>query len=183
MSTEYRQAAAAMGRLLAEKGITLVFGGGRVGLMGEIAWATLRAGGEVIGVIPKALAEEEVAFTEMGNLRVVDSMHERKALMAELADAFIALPGGLGTLEELIEILTWRQLGFHQKPCGVLNTSAYFDPMIATLDHVVAEGFMAEADRRLLLVEDDPEVLLSELRSHDPPVHDKVAWALGKSQS
>jgi len=162
---EYARAARAMGQTLATAGIGLVYGGGRVGLMGEVAEATLAAGGEVTGVIPEALAAREVAFTELEDLRVVGSMHERKALMAELSDAFIALPGGLGTLEELFEVWTWGQLGIHGKPFGLLNVDGFFDPLIACLDHLVAEGFVRPRHRAMMRVEPDPEALLAALRA------------------
>ncbi|MEN4099329.1 MAG: TIGR00730 family Rossman fold protein, partial [Anaerolineaceae bacterium] len=139
---EYLDAAAALGQALARRGLGLVYGGGRLGLMGAIARAALAAGGEVTGVIPRGLVEREVGFTELNDLRVVESMHERKALMIELSDGFIALPGGLGTIEEFFEALTWGQLGLHQKPCGLLNVSGYFDHLVAFLDNVRAEQFV-----------------------------------------
>jgi uncharacterized protein (TIGR00730 family) len=140
-----------------------VYGGGNVGLMGVIADAVLEAGGTVIGVIPDALVAKEVAHTGLPDLRVVGSMHERKALMADLADAFIALPGGFGTFEELLEVLTWAQLGVHEKPCAVVNTCGYFAPLLALLDSAVAERFLARAHRDLLLVGDTPKQTLDRL--------------------
>jgi uncharacterized protein (TIGR00730 family) len=154
--------ARALGETLARRGIGLVCGAGGTGLMGEIIDAQLRAGGEAIGVIPHALVLRELAHAGLTDLRVVSSMHERKALMAELSDGFIALPGGLGTFEELFEIVTWAQLGLHGKPCGVINVRGYFDRMIAALDHAVAEGFLKPLHRGLLLVGRDPDDLLAQ---------------------
>lgn len=161
--TAYVEAAAALGRCLARDGIGLVFGGGQVGLMGAIADAVLEAGGRVHGVIPEALATREVAHQNLTELHVVTGMHERKALMNELADAFIALPGGLGTFEELFEVLTWSQLGFHRKPVGVLNVAGYFDSLLEMLRRSLAEGFIPQANRDLLIVGGEPEELLRRL--------------------
>lgn len=169
----YRQAAGMFGRLMAERGIALVYGGAAVGLMGSIADGALAAGGEVIGVIPDALLEREIAHTGLTDLRVVRSMHERKALMADLADAFVALPGGLGTLEELFEVATWSQLGLHHKPVAILNVRRYFDPLVALLDHAVVEGFVESGSRASLLVDDDPAALLTRLASWEPAVVDE----------
>ena len=138
----YDRAARNLGAALARHGIELVYGGGRVGLMGVLAESVLAHGGKVIGVIPKALVSREVAFLELSDLRIVESMHERKALMADLADAFVALPGGVGTLEELFEILTWAQLGLHHKPCGLLNVDQFYDLLLGFLDHALAENFI-----------------------------------------
>src|SRR4051812_40716759 len=160
---EYAIAAAMLGRLLAEQSIRLIYGAGNVGLMGVLADAALAAGGQVIGVIPQGLVDRELAHQGLTELRIVTSMHERKALMAELSGAFIALPGGLGTYEELCEVLTWAQLGIHHKPCGCLNVLGYFDPLIQMLDHAVAEGFLSPENRRLLLMDDDVENLLQGL--------------------
>lgn len=157
------------GTLLAERGLTLVYGGGGIGLMGALADAVLAAGGHVIGVIPEALAVREVAHAGLPDLRVVPSMHARKALMAELADAFVALPGGLGTLEELFEIVTWAQLGLHAKPCGVVNANGYYDPLVALLDRAVAAGFVRPEHRALVLVESGPEALLDRFARFVPP--------------
>src|SRR5690606_16310762 len=148
---------AAVGRLLAEQGIAVVYGGSRVGLMGALAEAALEAGGSVFGVIPGALMNREVAHMELTDLRVVGSMHERKSQMAALADAFLALPGGLGTLEGFFEILTWAQLGFHGKPCGLLNVNGFYDPLVSFLDHMVRQGFLSRAHRSMVVVEADPE--------------------------
>jgi uncharacterized protein (TIGR00730 family) len=156
----YGDAALAFGRLLAERAIRVVYGAGNVGLMGVLADAALAAGGEVVGVIPQRLVDRELAHQRLTELRIVTSMHERKALMAELSDAFVALPGGLGTYEELCEVLTWSQLGIHNKPCGCLNVRGYFEPLAAMLDHAVAEGFLWPDHRRNLLMADDPRELL-----------------------
>jgi uncharacterized protein (TIGR00730 family) len=164
----YAAAAGQLGEELMRRGLTPVYGGGDVGLMGRLADVMLEAGGRVIGVIPKALVQREVAHAGLTELRVVDSMHERKALMAELADAFIALPGGIGTLEELCEVLTWAQLGIHRKPVGLLNVDGYFTPLIGMLDHAVAEGFMQTDHRRLLLTAESAAALLDECAAWQP---------------
>ncbi|HYE97214.1 MAG TPA: TIGR00730 family Rossman fold protein [Rubricoccaceae bacterium] len=176
----YAEAAHALGTLLAQEGIGLVYGGGRVGLMGVVADAVLAAGGEVTGVIPLALVEREVGHAGLTRLHVVHSMHERKALMADLADGFVALPGGMGTLEELAETLTWTQLGIHAKPCGVLDVAGYFRKMAGFLDHAVQEGFLKPEHRALLLVEETPEALLARLRAFEPPT---VARWLTRSET
>ena len=177
--TEYAAAARTLGRALAGSGISVVFGGGSVGLMGILADEVLARGGPVIGVIPRALFEREVGHDGLTELRVVESMHERKAQMAELADAFIALPGGMGTLEELFETLTWGQLGYHDKPCGLLNVSGYWDGVLAALDRAVGERFLAPEHRRMLLVEEEPAALLELLRTYEPPRVEK--W-LGREE-
>ena len=166
---KYRVAAQELGAELAREGLRLVYGGAAVGLMGVAANTTLAAGGQVAGVIPRRLAESEVAHTGLSELHVVDSMHERKALMAELADAFVALPGGLGTLEELIEVATWSQLGIHAKPCGLLNVDGYFDPLCEQLDRAAAEGFLARRHVQLILEAPDWRALLAQLRDWRPP--------------
>jgi len=160
---EYLATARALGELLARRGIELVYGGGGLGLMGALANAAVDAGGSVIGVIPAHLAEREAAGRARGELRVVATMHERKLVMSELADCFIALPGGTGTLEELVEMLTWAQLRLHRKPCGLVNVQGYYDRLLAFLDHAVAEGFLSVADRSWLAVADSPAELLCEL--------------------
>ena len=164
----YADAARGVGRLLAARGVGLVYGGGHVGLMGMVADAVLAAGGEAIGVIPHALAAREIAHGGLSELHVVGSMHERKALMADMADAFVALPGGYGTLDELCEILTWSQLGIHPKPVGLLNVDGYFDPLLAFFDHAVREGFIRESHRALALSETDPERLLERFAAFEP---------------
>ncbi len=166
---EYADAARDMGRALADQDIGLVYGGGSVGLMGVLADAALEAGGEVIGVIPQHMTSREIAHYDLSDLRVVGSMHERKALMYELADGFVALPGGLGTLEELFEILTWCQLGLQVKPSGLLDVDGYFSRLVEFLDHVTAEGFIKEVHRRLVVVEERPDRLLDEMRAFEPP--------------
>ena len=160
---QYEQAAEAVGRLLAERSRTLVYGGGNVGLMGVLADGALKGGGEVIGVIPAALMERELGHGSVTDLRIVGTMHERKALMADLADAFLAMPGGYGTLDELCEILTWAQLGLHAKPVGLLNTEGYFDAFLSFLTRSVEEGFLQPIDREMLLVDSDPARLLEQL--------------------
>jgi uncharacterized protein (TIGR00730 family) len=165
----YREAARAFGGLLADQKIGLVFGGGRVGLMGTLADAVLERGGEAIGVIPRALMEKEVGHLGLTELRVVDSMHERKALMSDLSDAFVALPGGYGTLDEFCEVLTWAQLGLHQKPCGLLNVDGYFNDLLALFKHALGEGFLHPIHSTLVLAEADPQKLLElVLGSHVP---------------
>lgn len=160
----YVEAARSLGETLAAAGIGLVYGGGRVGMMGRLAEGALSLGGEVIGIIPRALMEKELGHTGVTELRVVESMHERKALMAALSDGFAALPGGFGTLEELLEALTWAQLGLHRKPCALMNVRGYFDPLLEQLDRGVQTGFVHGADRTLLRVAPTPDALLSILR-------------------
>jgi uncharacterized protein (TIGR00730 family) len=168
----YLKVASRMGQLLAEQGYGLVYGGGHVGLMGIIAEAVLAAGGRVIGVIPEAMVGRELAYKQVTQLEIVPSMHERKARMASLADAFIAMPGGYGTLEELFEIITWAQLGIHAKPIGILNVSGYFDALAAMIEHAVREGFIQADHRYFWILRSDPEALLEALWQHDmPPVH------------
>jgi uncharacterized protein (TIGR00730 family) len=168
-SPAYAEAAAGLGRALVRRGLTLVYGGGRVGLMGVVADAALAAGGRVIGVIPEALATREVAHNQVTEMRVVGSMHERKALMSELSDGFLALPGGIGTLEEWFEVWTWSQLGFQPKPCGLLNVTGYYDHLLAFLDHMTEERFLTGTHRSMAIVDDDPELLLDRLASYQPP--------------
>ena len=146
----------------------MVYGGGGVGLMGKLADAVLAHGGEITGVIPRALVDREIEHRQVEDMRVVDSMHERKALMAELADAFVALPGGIGTLEELVEVFTWSQLGLHRKPCGLLDVEGYYQRLADFLDHAVQERFLLEQHRATLMVESDPGPLLERLRAYRP---------------
>jgi hypothetical protein len=169
----YVAAATSLARRLVANRISIVYGGGRTGLMGALADAALDAGGEVIGIIPRALVEKEVAHTRLSELRVVGSMHERKALMAELSDAFIALPGGYGTFEEFCEVLTWTQLGLQRKPCGILNVEGYYDPLLTLFDRAVAEQFLKPVHRGLVLAGSDPESLIVRLLEHEPPAADK----------
>jgi uncharacterized protein (TIGR00730 family) len=164
----YAEAAAELGRLLVADGVGLVYGGGHVGLMGVLADSVLAEGGEAVGVIPQALVDREIGHTGLTELRVVGSMHERKALMAELADAFVALPGGLGTLEELFEVYTWSQLGLHRKPCALLDVDGYYSGITDFLAHAVRERFLSEEHRALLVVERDPRALLERLREFEP---------------
>jgi uncharacterized protein (TIGR00730 family) len=170
----YLEAAREMGRTLAGRGLGLVYGGGSVGLMGAVADAVLEAGGEVTGVIPQVLQIRELAHRRLTSLRVVGSMHERKALMAELSDGFIALPGGMGTLEELSEVLTWAQLGLHARPCGLLDVAGYYDPLIAFFDRAVGAGFLRREHRRLLVTGTTPAALLDQFQAFSPPEVERV---------
>ena len=170
---EYLGAASDLGKLFAARGIELVYGGARVGLMGAIADAVLADGGRVTGVIPKALVEKEVAHSGLTDLRIVTSMHQRKALMADLSDAFIALPGGWGTLDEMFEILTWAQLGLHRKPCGLLNVLGYFERLLSFLDHTMEQGFVRREYGSLLSTSDDPAALLDAIHTQTPPTVEK----------
>jgi uncharacterized protein (TIGR00730 family) len=162
----YETAAFETGQALARRGLRLIYGGGKVGLMGVLADSVRAAGGEVIGVIPRALFDREVGHRGLTDLRIVETMHERKKLMADLCDAFLALPGGAGTLEEILEQWTWSQLGIHEKPCGVLNVSNYFAPLRAMVDHTVAEGFTKPTFASMLAIEDDLEMLLDRFQNY-----------------
>lgn len=164
-SAAYKEDAIRLGSLLAQQDITLVYGGSSVGLMGAVADTVLAEGGEAIGVIPKKLVEREIAHASLTELYVVDSMHERKAKMAELSDAFITLPGGAGTLEEFFEVYTWAQIGIHQKPFGILNTNQYYTPLISLFDHMVEQKFLKKDNRDMVMVEESPESLLTNFRS------------------
>jgi uncharacterized protein (TIGR00730 family) len=174
----YAVAARRLGEALAGRGLGLVYGGGHVGLMGVVADAVLTGGGEVVGVIPQSLVDRELAHRGLTELRVVGTMHQRKALMADLADGFLALPGGFGTADELFEILTWAQLGLHAKPIGLLNTAGFFDPLLAWLDGTVREGFVRPQHRGLLQEAADPDTLLDRLLAHRPPA-DLPKWIGG----
>lgn len=169
----YREAAIAMGQTLAANGIRLIYGGGAVGLMGVVADAAMTAGGEVIGIIPRSLKESEIGHTGLTRLEVVDGMHARKARMAELSDAFIALPGGLGTLEELFEVWTWGQLGYHSKPLGLLDTNQFYSKLSHFLDHLVEEGFVKVKYRAMLQRSDSPRDLLQLLNAWQPSIHSR----------
>lgn len=171
---EFTATARALGTLLAQRGYGVVYGGGKVGLMGTLADAALAAGGEVIGVIPHALVAKELGHPGVTQLHAVDTMHERKARMAAESDAFIALPGGIGTLEELFEALTWLQLGFHAKPVGLLNVAGYYDALLAFLANMETERFIREEHREMLIVESDPATLLEKLSTFTRP--DIVKW-------
>jgi uncharacterized protein (TIGR00730 family) len=168
INPEYAAVAKTLGRALVHHGVGLVYGGGRVGLMGIVADAVLERGGKVIGVIPEPLATREIAHEGLTELHVVANMHERKALMAERSSAFLTLPGGIGTFEEFFETLSWAALGLHQKPMGVLNVAHYFDPLLALLDHAVAERFVRPEHLKLLLVATDPEAVVSDLMARIP---------------
>lgn len=170
---EYAEAAVNLARLLVERNIGLVYGGGNLGLMGVIADEVMRRGGRVTGIIPDSLFQKEVGNREITELRVVGSMHERKASMAELADGFIAMPGGIGTFEEFFEILTWAQLGFHEKPCALLNVANYYDGLLALCDHAVSEGFLRPVHRRLILDDSDAVSLLEKMNNFQPPAVEK----------
>lgn len=176
---DYKEAAVTFGRALARAGIGLVYGGASIGLMGAVADAVREGGGEVIGVIPRSLVDLEVAHTGLDDLRVVGSMHERKALMAELSDAFVALPGGIGTLEEIFEVWTWAQLGSHAKPCAFLNVRGFYDGLLQFLDHVVAEEFLKPVHRHMVLVEREPEALIDAVCHYHAPA---VAKLIGREQ-
>lgn len=166
----YREAALALGQAIAQRGLTLVYGGGAVGLMGIVADAAMAAGGEVIGIIPEALKNAEIGHTGLTRLEVVDGMHARKARMAELSDAFVALPGGLGTLEELFEVWTWGQLGYHAKPLGLLDVNGFYSKLGDFLDHVVEEGFVRPQHRAMLALATTPDALLDAMDSFEAPV-------------
>lgn len=172
-SPEYRVAAERLAEAFVARGIGLVFGGGKVGLMGVIANAVLAAGGEVIGVIPEALMIREVAHETLSDLRVVGSMHERKALMAALADGFVALPGGFGTFEEFCEAVTWTQLGLHRKHCGLLNVRGYYDPLLALFDRAVSDGFLNPQNRSIVIASADPAGLLDRVLAPITPAEPK----------
>ena len=175
---EYADAAREFGALLARRDIGLVYGGGKVGLMGEVAAAAVEAGGEVIGVIPEQLVKREVGFTSLKDLRIVKSMHERKALMAELSDGFVALPGGLGTIEEFVEAATWSQLGLHQKPCGLLNVCGYYNGLTSFLSHAADEMFLGRETREIIMIDERPDRLLDRFGKYSPAIVDKATWAL-----
>ncbi|WP_031435561.1 LOG family protein [Methylomarinum vadi] len=176
----YASAARDLAETLVERNIQLVYGGASIGVMGAVADRVLQLGGDVVGVIPKALAHKEVAHDSLTELHITRSMHERKMLMAELADGFIALPGGIGTLEELFEIWTWGQLGFHHKPCGVLNVEGYFDSLVRFMDHVLAEQFVKPHQRAMLIVETEAGRLLDRYSAYRPP---EVAHWVGKDET
>ena len=176
----YSLAANQLAESLVRRNIRLVYGGASIGIMGKVADHVLKLGGQVVGVIPKALAHKEVAHANLTELHITHSMHERKTLMAELSDGFIALPGGIGTLEELFEIWTWAQLGFHNKPCGLLNVAGYYDFLIGFLDHMLNEQFVKPHHRTMLIVETDPSLLLERCISYEPP---KITHWLDKDET
>ncbi|OZG72849.1 Rossman fold protein, TIGR00730 family [Hahella sp. CCB-MM4] len=165
----YAEQAVRLGTLLAERDMELVFGGGHVGLMGTVADAVLAAGGRVTGVIPTALKDREIVHTGLTQLHVVKDMHERKAMMSSLADAFVAMPGGAGTMEEIFEAWTWAMLGYHQKPCAFLNVNGYYNKLIDFIQHMVSESFVRQSYKDMLIVEDNPLTLLQSLEAYEPP--------------
>ncbi|NIS81865.1 MAG: TIGR00730 family Rossman fold protein [Anaerolineales bacterium] len=165
----YLEAAQALGRTIAERGLTLIFGGGATGVMGALADSALGGGARVIGIIPKLFDTPVLAHPALTEMRIVENIHTRKAMMIEEADAFIAMPGGLGTLEELFEVLTWAQIGLHRKPVGLLNLNGYFDALLALIQHARAEGFIYDEHRSLLISDDDPDTLLDLLARYQPP--------------
>jgi len=172
----YSETANELGKVIAQAGIGLVYGGAKVGLMGEIASAVLKEGGEAIGVIPKQLVDKEVAHDGLTKLHIVGSMHERKALMADLSDGFIAMPGGFGTLEEIFEIVAWGQLNFHTKPVGLLNVNGYYNNLIKFIDHSVKENFIKPEHREMIRVDEKPKALLEQLQDYTPLKIDKADW-------
>ena len=169
-SDVYKMAAMELGRELAKRRIALVYGGSSIGLMGILADTVLQEGGKVIGVMPQLLEEKEIAHSHLTELFIVDSMHERKAKMAELAEGFITLPGGPGTMEEFFEVFTWAQIGLHKKPFGLLNSNGYYNPLLTVLEHMVQEQFMQEIYRTMVVVESDPVQLLEKLKFFKPPL-------------
>jgi uncharacterized protein (TIGR00730 family) len=179
-SSQYKEGAQKLGRTLAQSNISLVYGGASVGIMGVIAESVLESGGEVIGVIPKTLQEREIAHPSLSELHVVNSMHERKALMSDLADGFIALPGGPGTLEEFFEVFTWAQLGEHGKPCGLLNINNYYAPLMSLFDHMTEQQFLHEEYRSMVITESESEELLKKFSNYEPP---KVTKWIDKSET
>jgi uncharacterized protein (TIGR00730 family) len=172
-SPAYLETATRLGEIIAARGIGLVYGGARCGLMGAVANAAIGNGGEVVGVIPEALIEKEIAHVGVSDLRIVGSMHERKMLMSDLADAFIAMPGGMGTMEEFCEVLTWAQLGLHKKPCGLLNVEGYYHHLISFFDHAVAERFVKPEHRSLIVIDEEPQRLIERLESYEMPAVSK----------
>ena len=169
----YQSAAVDLGRLLAEKKLNLIYGGGNIGLMGQIAQSVIENGGQAIGVIPQFLVEKELLYHQLTEVRIVETMHERKAIMAELADAFIAMPGGFGTLEETVEVLTWAQLGLHRKPIGLLNIDGYYEHLDDFFNHMVAEGFLMQEYKDMLLIKENPAEMLASLTAFKLPKVDK----------
>jgi len=177
---EYIESARSLAKELVKRNIDLVYGGASIGIMGEVADSVLAAGGQVTGVIPQALAGKEILHEGLTDLKIVSSMHERKAMMADLSDGFIALPGGLGTLEELFEVLTWSQLGFHKKPCALLNVKGYYDHLFSFLTHAVKEEFIQDIHYKMLLIESKPDILLDRMMEYIPPAVDR--W-IGRSET
>jgi len=180
---EYVQAAQALGAEIGRRGIRLVYGGARVGLMGEVARAALAAGGKVIGIMPQALVDQEIACVSDIELRVVKDMHERKAAMADLSDGFIAMPGGFGTFEEFFEVLTWQQLGIHSKPCGLLNIQGYYDGLLSFINHAVEEMFIHHMNKDLILASKDPAQLIEQFLQFQPVSMNKARWVREMSEN
>ena len=178
IDNDFTIAAESLGSELVKNGLGMVFGGGAIGLMGIIAKKMLKSGGEVIGVIPENLFKKQLALRDLTDLRIVGSMHERKALISELSDGFIAMPGGLGTIEEIFEVLTWSQLGIHTKPCGFLNVCNYFKHLINFLDHMTDQNFIDDKHRSMIIIEENPEILLAKFKDYKYQNIDKSAWAL-----
>ncbi len=178
---EYIDAAKLLGYTLAKRNITLIYGGSRVGLMGQLAKACLEEGGKVIGVITKSLVDMKVAHTQLTQLYVVETMHERKSKMEESADGFIAMPGGFGTIEEFFEILTWTQLGMHQKPCGLLNICQYYNKLIDFLDYAVEQQFVDKIHRNIIQIDENPDELLKKLETYKAPKINKAEWVLNNN--
>ena len=176
IDTVYRAAAVNLGRLLAKREVELVYGGGNIGLMGVLADTVLAAGGRVIGVIPESLMAREVGHAGLTEMHIVKSMHERKSLMSDLSDGFIAMPGGFGTFEEFCEVVTWSQLGIQSKPCGLLNIAGYYDSLLSLFDHAVSQGFLRAENRRLVLDDREPEGLLEKMADFEPVPADKWIW-------
>ncbi|MBP3041728.1 TIGR00730 family Rossman fold protein [Bacillaceae bacterium Marseille-Q3522] len=168
-SEAYKEGAVQLGKELVRRGITLVYGGASVGIMGVVADTVLEEGGNAIGVIPKVLKAREIAHPHLSELITVDTMHERKAKMADLSDGFITLPGGPGTMEEFFEVFTWAQIGVHQKPCGLLNIHQYYNPLLSLLDHMEAQQFLQKKNRALVIVDTDPKRLLDKFTTYEPP--------------
>ena len=182
-SIKYKNTAQKLATYLAENNLTLVYGGAYVGLMGEMADVALAKGGKVIGIIPKHLQDREVAHTNLTELRVVETMHQRKKMMEEISDAFIALPGGLGTTEEILEMLTWAQLNLHRKPCAFVNVNGYFNFLLSYLDTMVKEGFLEKEYRDMIIIEDDIKSIFDQFNSYEHPIIDKAKIAIGKRNS
>lgn len=174
-SSLYIQAAEQLADIFCNENISLVYGGARVGIMGAIADRMLANGGEVIGVMPKSLVDVEIAHQRLTQFHTVNSMHERKALIAELSDGFMMLPGGVGSLDEFFEMFTWAQLGYHSKPCSILNVNGYYDHLLTFLDHVVSEGFMKPVFRNMVLVDQSPHKIIQRFRDYRPPAEKRVA--------
>ncbi len=178
LKEEYIKSANQLAKVFVNRGIELVYGGASVGIMGELAKTVKNTGGKVIGIMPESIFNKEVAYKDLSDLRIVKSMHERKALMNDLSDGFIALPGGYGTFEEFLEVLTWAQLGFHKKPCGILNIEGFYDKFIEFIDYAVCQQFLMKENRDMIIIENNPEDLIKQFKFYIPPTADKAEWAL-----